>query len=279
MRKLACSLGVVLGVLAVTLPAMADVDVYAEIDKTKTVTVTEDIDIDKTITVTADVTVTPTSAAEAATVVNTEILGNTVLKNVETAPEEAFLETIAEISGAAFAGSSGIIQVNQAPGNMNNQGNATAVSIVAPSTGETANEALTNAQASEEDINAGNVVGAYRTELQDLISGDAFRGVTGILNVNQAAGNMNNQHNSVAIAVGDGIVALSEADLGQTNALNYVEEINTFKFDTISNNAFAQCSGIINVNQSTGNMNNQSNVLAISAITYPNPNPAPAPAF
>jgi len=275
MRKLVCSLGVVLGVLAVTLPAMAEVDVYAEIDKTKTVTVTETVNITKTASVNATVDVTPTSAAEAATIVNAEILGNTVLKNVEVAPEEAFLETIAEISGASFAGSSGIIQVNQAPGNINNQGNATSVSIVAPGAEGSENDALTNAQASEQDINAGNTVEAFRSAFADLIAGNAFRGATGIINVNQAAGNMNNQHNSVAFAAGDGVVALSEADLGQTNALNQVEEINTFKFDTITDNAFAQCSGIINVNQSSGNMNNQSNVLSISAITYPNPTPAP----
>jgi hypothetical protein len=89
---------------------------------------------------------------------------------------------------------------------------------------------------------------------------------TGIMNVNQNAGNMNNQSNGVAIAIGLGaLVALSENDLGQTNAHNTVTEVETVKHDTITDSINNNV-GIVSVNQSVGNMNNQGNVVSLAAV-------------
>ncbi|RLA87145.1 MAG: hypothetical protein DRG40_01090, partial [Deltaproteobacteria bacterium] len=95
--------------------------------------------------------------------------------------------------------------------------------------------------------------------------GGSIRGNTGIVNVNQSVGNMNNQANQIVFAVAsEALVALAEADLGQTNASNTVREIGTVRFDVIDDSVNGN-RGIVNVNQSAGNMNNQANVISISA--------------
>jgi hypothetical protein len=260
MKKILAGLTGVLMLLALSLPARAEVYVYGEINKVKNVDVDEDVNIDKDIDIDAKVDVDLDSAAEAGTVVNAEMGENTVEKTgTNLGPE-----TLAEIDGDAFGGADGIIQVNQAPGNMNNQGNATAIAVSLDGDKAT----LTHSQASESDDNAGNSVNAYDTEITNIIN-FAFRNLTGVVSVNQAGGNMNNQHNSVAIAAGDGIVALSEADLGQFNTDNYVNEVNTYKTDMITGSAFENFSGVLSVNQASGNMNNQSNVVSVSVLTYP----------
>ncbi len=78
---------------------------------------------------------------------------------------------------------------------------------------------------------------------------------------------MNNQLNAVALAVGVGAQkALSEAALGQVNALNVVEEIETVKVDLIEGSVNGN-TGMIGVNQSSGNMNNQASAFSVSALT------------
>jgi hypothetical protein len=98
----------------------------------------------------------------------------------------------------------------------------------------------------------------------------------GIVHVNQATGNMNNQGNALAIGVslvGDG-VALAEADLGQVNCNNTVfesdSEVSTEpgfginKTATITDSVINN-QGVVGVNQTAGNMANQANVVAIAA--------------
>jgi hypothetical protein len=263
MKKLFRTSTMIACVLCFCLPAMAEVLVTGTVDKTKTVTVKEFVDITKHIDINATVNVTPDEAAETGTVVNAENLDNVVIKEGALG-----LETSSEIDNGAFDDSTGIIQVNQAPGNINNQGNATSIAVSLDS-GEAA-QAITNSQAAEADFNSGNSALVGFTELEDLID-FAFKNVSGVVNVNQAAGNLNNQHNTVAVSVGDGVVALSEADLGQFNDNNIVNEVMTYKYDTITGSAFENFSGVLCVNQSSGNMNNQSNIVSVSALTYPNP--------
>jgi hypothetical protein len=89
----------------------------------------------------------------------------------------------------------------------------------------------------------------------------------GVVGVNQNAGNMNNQTNSLALAVGpDAVYALAEANLGQENAHNIIMELNTNKADTISGSVNGNI-GIVQVNQSVGNMNNQASAFSISVLT------------
>jgi len=269
MQRRLISLGVVGLVLAFSVPAMAEVDVYAEIDKTKTVTVIENVTITKDITVNATVEHDLDKATEAEAVVNQENLLNEACENCA---EKRDL-----INGNAFREDAGIINANQSVGNMNNQGNVVSLSVDVeeeppaeePIPGD-GGSALTHSQAAvEQDNGLNNVCLENILFREDEISGAAFAGADGIMNANQAAGNMNNQANAESIAGGvDGAVSLSEADLGQVNIQNTVTEggvFGVFKSDLITDAAFAGMSGICGVNQAAGNMNNQANTLSLAS--------------
>jgi len=65
----------------------------------------------------------------------------------------------------------------------------------------------------------------------------------------------------VAVGVGPAI-SLSEADLGQVNAWNKVINIASTSFASAS---VSGNTGITGVNQSSGHMNNQANVVSVAA--------------
>jgi hypothetical protein len=96
-------------------------------------------------------------------------------------------------------------------------------------------------------------------------------GNTGIVGVNQNSGNMNNQTNAVAAAIGvNPTLALGEGALGQVNSGNTVRAENTVKYDEIGNGSVSGNSGVVGVNQSVGDMNNQMNAFSIAAATTAN---------
>jgi hypothetical protein len=195
--------------------------------------------------------------------------------------DEYHLHFSADINGSVN-NNTGVFGFNQDVGNMSNQGNVVAVS------GITGIPSFADAQAHAEQLNTDNTSTEYE-ELRDAETGEpitdpetpadefainklsaisnSVNNNTGVINVNQNSGNMNNQSNGVAIAVGLGaVVALSDTDLGQLNSGNTVDELSTVKVGSISNSVNGN-SGIVNVNQSTGNMNNQGNVVSFAAIT------------
>ncbi|MCJ7617285.1 MAG: hypothetical protein MUO43_12200 [Desulfobacterales bacterium] len=298
-------------VMAMGLPALADVTVLGTIDKTKTKTVDESVSIDKAIYVGVKQVIHPSNSAEAQALKNDVNKGNTVTE--ETTPPVAptyYTDPIdqqqvmldpgspavpviksAVIDGGSMDAAAGIINVNQSPGSINNQGNAVALSysdipatvteVTDPLKGETEymGGVFLHAESSAELINgglddvvdsigAGNVVtadpGTTRTNTID----GALNGISGILGVNQSAGNINNQNNAASLSVGSAVAALSEADLGLYNVGNVSNENGTVTTDSITNAALASASGIIGVNQSSGNMNNQANVVAACLLVH-----------
>ena len=95
------------------------------------------------------------------------------------------------------------------------------------------------------------------------------------MNVNQATGNMYNQANSLAMAVGfgDGGAALASSELGQVNTENVVFESGEEGAENPIINKFVEISGSVNgnsgivgVNQGSGNMGNQANVVSFAVI-------------
>ena len=290
--------------LAASLPASADVNVTATINKTKDITVTENITINKTISIIVAAAFSTNdikSAAEANALLNITNNNNTVDgQDVNLGEDGApasehspgvtdYNMNLSAVIGDAEEGSinenTGVFGVNQDVGNMTNQGNAVSVAGVSdlPS--------FANAQAGGDQVNTnntsqdfelirdvdGNVLtfdeikddpsaANFQTDKAATITGSISTN-TGIINVNQNAGNMNNQNNGVAIAIGLGaLVALSESDLGQTNAGNTVTEVETVKHDLITDSINNNV-GIVSVNQSSGNMNNQGNVVSLAAVS------------
>jgi hypothetical protein len=263
--------------------ARADVFVYADINKTKDITVTETITVTKTIDLSVDETIFVDSAAENDIVKNQRNQYNYVQDN-----EGA---STAEITGSGGT-LSGIANINQAPGYINNQGNEVSVTYTEGFA------SLVHSQASVEQTNGefvnnppsdshppvsvdGDFFNVYElsavSSQTDLIGG-SFGGASGVIGINQAAGNLNNQNNAAAIAVGRfAVYALGEADLGQFNTGGFVNVAFQTRSDTISG-SFGAASGIVQVNQSAGSLNNQANVVQVavtSTATLPFTTPAP----
>jgi hypothetical protein len=265
MKKLSILLGVLL-VLGMTVPAMAEVWVTGTVDKTKTITVDETVTINKDVVINATVDVDLVKAAEADSVVNQDNLSNTVIGNREGVDNNfKSAKTAASINN-----NTGIVGVNQDAGNMNNQANVVSVAVaIEPNTADPLLPSFANSQTSATQKNENNRVHELENWLagpqkEDSIS-DSINGNCGIVGVNQSAGSMNNQLNEVALAVADNcMVALAEADLGQYNANNQVLDFGTVRIDSIANSINGN-TGIVGVNQSGGNMNNQSNMVSISA--------------
>jgi hypothetical protein len=194
----------------------------------------------------------------------------------------------------------GIVGVNQDVGNMSNQGNQVALAVATPATqtdnADTTNRVLVNSQSEAQQNNRNNFV--YHGEIPQPTAttgstiGQAvdYRGgpnevasITGsinnnigIVNVNQNAGNMNNQGNSEALAVAINLAgfALAEAALGQENAnsgdnqhapFGTVYEYGVQKSASMSG-SLNNNTGVGGVNQAAGNMANQANIFSASFI-------------
>jgi hypothetical protein len=266
--------------------ASADVDVVANITKTKDIEILENITIRKQLTIDVDVAFVLEGGAEAQALLNVTNQGNHVdgqdIPGDPAGVDEYGILYDAELV-SSVNGNRGVWGFNQDVGNMTNQANVVSVAGI-----DDLIESFAQSQAHVDQLNTLNVVreeevlrdeeGNHITDLSNL-DPDLFRANksatiarsindnSGIINVNQNAGNMNNQSNAVAAAVGIGAeLALSEGDLGQENSHNTVDELETVKVSTIQGSINGN-SGIVNVNQSTGNMNNQGNVVSISAIT------------
>lgn len=268
-------------------PVMADVDVFASITKDKDIIVFERITVTKDVSIVVGSVFTLDGAAEAQTLMNVTNTGNEVdgqdVQDDVSDPDDTVDEYGIHLSATlddSMNDNSGVWGLNQDVGNMTNQGNVVSVAGVSNET-----EAVADAQAHVEQDNTNNTVtelellrnldGEHVTNLNTppeefLVNKlasitDSINDNSGITNVNQNSGNMNNQSNGVAAAIGFGtVVALSDADLGQYNANNHVDELETVKRATIEGSINGN-SGIVNVNQSAGNMNNQGNVVSIAA--------------
>jgi hypothetical protein len=186
---------------------------------------------------------------------------------------------VATISGS-ITGNAGITQVNQDVGSQVNQAN-----VVSAAVNLTAFFAESHAIVEQQNNN--NLVtqeGVLPADLSQLGPNafalrraniiDSVNGNAGVTQVNQNAGVANNQVNSVSLALslgsGTGLgttaVAISEADLGQWNIGNKVDELNSIKVNTIRN-SINDNGGITSVNQTSGNMNNQASVISFAGAS------------
>ncbi len=266
MKKLSILFGLLL-VLGLTATAMADVDVTATINKEKDKTVTETIDIDKNVDINITVDEEVVRASEAEGVLNQRNENNVVRGLQSNATDENRRSALIE---ASINANLGIVGVNQdGGGNMNNQANMVSMSTVFS---EEPLPGFANSQASAEQINQNNSVNEQENtatgphRIDKILS--SINENHSIVGVNQSSGNMNNQANMVVIAVAENaLVAISEAALGQRNAFNTVNEIGTVKVASIIGSINGN-TGIVGVNQSSGNMNNQANVVSISSSTF-----------
>ena len=197
----------------------------------------------------------------------------------------------------------GLISINQAGGNMNNQGTLVSAAIDStvppvtppppqptptPPTGTPATGGgFAHAQAEATQTNgafATGEAGPNDVEAVDLIErlsdiDNSFNHDTGLVYANQATGNNNNQLNELALAFSERPqgVAIAESDLGQFNTDNKVGESGSAESDAALEftgiHKSAQISdslnndtGVFGVNQAVGNNGNQANIVSVAAI-------------
>ncbi len=255
-------------------PAAASVTVFADIFKEKDILILELIQKVKTVSIDVIVDLTGDKGAESQALINQTNQRNEACENCAEKRD---------IITDSVHNNSGLVSVNQAAGNMNNQGNAVAVAFdlppgPAPPPGTGGGTGFAEAQASVEqkngwvfdtEGNGGNSIFSVQILFREALIENSVNDNTGIVHVNQSAGNMNNQANALSLAVSlAGGVALSEADLGQFNAFNVVNEFDVFKTATITGSV-QRNTGIIGVNQASGNMANQANVVSVAAAVKP----------
>jgi hypothetical protein len=275
MRRATIAFALAALVGALTVPAAADVFVRVDVDKNKDVLVLERVQKLKLVQIQVLMNRFLEGAAEAQAIANQRNNNNSSREADPQAvaglgagtidPDDMLIFKHARISNS-INNNTGIVGVNQDVGNMVNQANVVAVAVT------NSESALTHSQAEVDQRNTFNF--SFHREIALSFFGNLTATITGSINnnsgvvgVNQNAGNMNNQANLVALSVGLGSqFALSEAALGQVNTDNRVTEVATVKFDLISN-SINNNSGIVGVNQSVGNMNNQASAVSVSALS------------
>ncbi len=196
------------------------------------------------------------SVADALALLNQVATGNVVEETNVTR------STVYEGSGQ---GDSGIVGINQASGNFNNQGIVRAIAFV----GGDAVLHLAAAYA-EMDLTANTVLasGPRETRIED-----SFHGTVGIVGINQSAGNLNQEGIVLALTMGttltpgiEFVVMLGDSELGGVGGLydnTLVEDLESPRSDTLVN-SFGGFTGLAQVNQSSGDLNRIGNVLGVS---------------
>jgi hypothetical protein len=246
-------------------------------------------------------------AAEAAALVNAENNGVFVSGSTGTGTGSNEVDFNVNLDASltdSINGNTGVVGVNQDVGNSANQANLVALAYTA-GTGTALADSQAEA---EQANNGGSVVERGVREHIETVDGgttttgdpdfaddgkkitvienpdgtitildtavktatieNSITGNTGITGVNQNVGNASNQHNGVSLSVGIGAVAaLSESALGQSNTGNSVDEVGTVRMASLTASVLNNA-GITQVNQNTGNFNNQSSMVSFSAIGF-----------
>lgn len=256
MRKLAL-LSTVAALVFGASSANADVFVRGDVQKDVDIYIYEKIDTFKYIKINTHVFVDPKAVADSNTTFNQNNTWN-------ISCQDCTLKI--DLLDWSVNANTGITSVNQAAGNQNNQGTGISFAFV---DGSGKYGGFASSQVAGNQQNSDNVVAynQYRWDPASIMIG-SVNGNQGITAVNQASGTQNNQANGVSIAATRMYgVALSDSALGQVNSHNSVSEQGAVRISTI-NGSINRNQGITQVNQSTGNMGNQSNTVSLSASGF-----------
>lgn len=222
-------------------PAMADVDVWALIVKDKDIFVDKMVEIDKDIDINAFVNINVDKAAEADTIVNQENYDNSACENCAEKLDNIF---------ESITGNVGVVSVNQAAGNMNNQANAVTIAIdefeIPGDPGDpppVGGLGFANAQSSVSQLNGAELTGGPAGDQvpQPLTTLAAIKAFLGF---DEATGEF--------LGPDPDFISLFGNTVFTENIPFRVANIE----DSVNDNL-----GVVHVNQSVGNMNNQTNVL------------------
>ena len=203
----------------------------------------------------------------------------------------------AEING--FNHSSGVVNINSAAGNLNNQTAFTTIAIGNMASGFAADDPFFQGYAGtfvvgntvfgqgvfSQEIYPGNnrvvvrqrtvgfLVDARYTAAQVAIS-RSFQGYQGVATVNQAAGNLNNQATMAVVNFGPG-QKLASVHAGRPLRVyssirhNILLDCGSSYKAVIAGGSFQNYSGMLAVSQTAGNLNNTANYVGLSLNAAP----------
>ncbi|MCL1139963.1 hypothetical protein [Shewanella pneumatophori] len=147
-------------------------------------------------------------------------LGMAVVDNVQTTGANgvgnSYVENSSSISGSAFNNASGNIGVNQAAGDYNVQGNSAALASIDQSFAFGSGDA----EIFSTQRGSFNLTNNYATTNDASIKGDAFKGASGNIGVNIAAGGNNIQANNMAASAHNGSLGEASVSNSQVSAHN-----------------------------------------------------------
>jgi hypothetical protein len=182
---------------------------------------------------------------------------------------------VAETSGVyasnlmgSFQGFKGVGATNQAAGNLNNQGTY----IGFAETGS--KNALMTTNITLATITANNRLDttekiSYKAKIGDK----AFNGATGIVAVNQAAGNMNSQLNAVTVCMGNAAAVLNNTQLSRINSNNTINTPVKGAMPSaevsLADDTFQNFKGVASVSQVAGNYNQVVTSIRININSLP----------
>ena len=90
----------------------------------------------------------------------------------------------------------------------------------------------------------------------------SFKNNRGVAGINQSAGSLNSQSNTLVVGVG-GLVSISEGELDHVSPSNMPRKETGVRQDIIRD-SFSASNGIVQVTQSAGDRNIQANNIAFS---------------
>lgn len=251
--------------VAIAGAASADNYVYWNTYKEKYVNIYVDTEKKFDIWVDATLEYDASGSAQASSLVNALIAGNSV-----GGLDDIFDQDINRKASTndSMNYNAGIGQVNQDAGNFNNQGNVASVAWNKAGDDVTMAEAYVEQNSYDNSARHSEAFPApvSNPDIASSLTASLLNN-TGVYHFNQGAGNGNNQHNVLALAIGDSsVVALSDAGLAQDNIGNSITEFNSVKEDKIQGSVIGN-TGLVNVNQSSGNFNNQATVYSVVVLS------------
>jgi hypothetical protein len=272
-------LGAVAGMALLASPARADFTLYGDVDKDVDIYIWEGVFKLKLAAFLVLIIDNPEKVAKSQVVFNQRNQRNHACENCA--------EKLDLISGSVNA-NAGITTVNQSAGNFNNQGNLVSVAWANVGTPEDppgppdpgtdpGNTGHANSQVAGEQIlgngrtnegtpetGQGNTVRTVNVPFRDARIEGSVNENSGVTQVNQASGNINNQANGMSLAFTfyNGI-ALSDTALGQWNSGNNVDEQGVSKYSLITGSVNSN-TGVTQVNQTSGTLANQSNTVSLA---------------
>lgn len=181
-------------------------------------------------------------------------------------PNQAHADDLSVIGGNVLGGgASGVIAINQAAGEDNQQANVGALAVN-PNGLAIAHTGVSQSMT--------NIRGAMPDKAEVRIDGNAFANASGLIAVNQASGSANRQANSAAIAMGIKGEVIADSVLAETlpDAAGLVtvgKNQASVRSVSVSETAFQGAHGVVQLNQTAGSGNNSANNFALRISAEP----------